>query len=439
MKRHRQCDGTTRREVLRVGALGGALGATGLNLAGFMRLAAAGQIDRNAAAQAAIFVELPGGPSHLDTFDLKPEAPAEIRGEFSAIETRTPGLKICEHLPKLAQVTDKFTVLRGVTHSLGAHQLGQKFINTGNRPNAALEYPAFGSVVCKELPTAADIPAYVSIPRASHGPGYLGVKYSSLATNEVPVARRPFNVRGITLSGGITLQEIDRRRHLLRDLDQRFAEIQSGDELLDGLDEFSRKAYQLITSQRTRDAFDVGQEAESFRSQFAEDGFSQSCLLAIRLIESGVRFVTLTLPGWDTHQENFVRLKDDLLPKLDAGLAALFQGLDAKGLLSSTAVWVTGEFGRTPKINNRSPGGGRDHYPRCMNMLLGGGPLRSGMVFGASDATAAAPLNEGIKPEDVAATFYTALGIDPHREYQSPTGRPLMIVREGNPIPDLLS
>lgn len=435
MLNHRQCNGLTRREMIRVGALG----ASGLTLGSYLQLAGAGEIQARTRATAAIFVELPGGPSHLDTFDLKPDAPSEIRGDFNPIATNVPGIQISEHLPKLAAQADKFAILRGVTHTLGAHPLGQKFINTGNRPNAALEYPAFGSVVAKELPTGADLPAYVSIPRASQGPGYLGVKYSSLATNETPKAGQPFNVRGIALGGGVTLKEIERRRNLLQDLDQRFAAIEQQDELLDGLDEFSRKAFRMLTSKQTRDAFDISQESEAFRRLFAEDSFSQSCLLAVRLIESGVRFVTLTLPGWDTHQENFERLKDDLLPRLDAGLAGLFGGLAAKGLLQSTVVMATGEFGRTPKINNRSPGGGRDHYPRCMCMLLGGGPLQAGQVVGASDSTASAPAGEGIAPEDVAATFYGALGIDHQKEYQSSTGRPLMIVRDGKILPALLS
>ena len=430
---HRQCDGLTRRDVIRVGAIG----ATGLTLGGFLQMANAGSVNSRAVSQSAIFIELPGGPSHIDTFDMKPNAPTEIRGTFNPISTAVPGIEICEHLPKLAAVTDKFTIIRGVTHTLGAHLLGQKFINSGNRPTPALEYPAFGSVAAKELTTESDLPGYVAIPRASQGAGHLGVKFSALATNEVPQSGRPFNVRGITLGGGITLSEIDRRKGLLEDLDQRFASIEKDDSLLDGLDEFAQKAYQMITSRRTREAFDVSRETPSYKSLFAEDPFSQSCLLASRLIESGVRFVTLTLGGWDTHQENFVKLKDQLLPKLDAGLSALFLGLEQKGLLASTTVYTSGEFGRTPKINSKSAGGGRDHYPRCMFMLMGGGAIRGGQVLGASDASGAAPIDEGFKPEDVAASFYQSLGIDPKKEYQTSTGRPIQIVREGEPIREL--
>ncbi len=436
MSWHRQCDGFSRRDCLRMGAIGA--GAAGLSLGNFLRISHAGAVNPAGRSQAAIFVELPGGPSHIDTFDPKPDAPSEIRGKFATIATRVAGVRFSEHLPLLAGVNDHFTVLRGVTHSLGAHPLGQKFINTGNRPTPALEYPAYGSVAATRLTTHRDLPVYVAVPKASQGPGYLGVKYAPLATNEAPRAGRPFNVRGISLGGGVTLNEIGKRKQLLDDLDQTFAAIRRDDELLDGLDEFGQKAFEMITSRRAREAFDVSRESEAFRKPFADDPFSQSCLLAIRLVEAGVRFVTLSLGGWDTHQDNFTKLKDDLLPKLDGGLSALFVGLQQKGLLESTTVFCSGEFGRTPKINTRSAEGGRDHYPRCMFMLMGGGGIRQGQVLGESDATAAGPAHEGFKPEDVAATFYHSLGIDPAAEFQTPSGRPVSVVRDGTPIPELL-
>ncbi len=432
MSIHKQCDGLSRRDALRIGALGSAL-----SLGSFLKWSHVGQVNLNAPSRNAIFVELPGGPSHIDTFDLKPKAATEFRGAFSPIKTVVPGIEICEHLPKLAQHTDKFSILRGVSHSLGAHPLGQKFLFSGSRPNPALEYPGYGSVAAHEFSAEPDIPNYVAIPRASQGPGYLGVKYSPLATNAVPVKDRPFNVRGVSLAGSLTLTEIDRRKNLLSKLDRTFASIQDNDQLLEGLDEFGQKAYQMITSKRTRTAFDVNLESAAYRDQFADDPFSQSCLLATRLIESGVRFITLNLGGWDTHQDNFTKLKDSLLPRLDAGLSALFAGLQQKGLLESTTVFVTGEFGRTPKVNERSAEGGRDHYPRCMFMLMGGGAIRGGQVIGESDATAAGPLHDAITPEDVAASFYKAIGIDPKQEYETPTGRPVMIVRDGNPLPGL--
>ncbi len=329
--------------------------------------------------------------------------------------------------------------MRGVSHSLGAHPLGQQFVFTGNRPNPSLDYPAYGSVVAKELPSPDDLPSYVAIPKSQQGPGHLGVKYASLATNSRPRAGQPFNVRGITLGNGLTLAEFERRQNLLKDLDQKFDAIKRQDDLLSGLDKFSQKAFDMISSKRAREAFDISQESPSFTSMFGEDEFSQSCLLASRLVESGVRFVTITLGGWDTHSDNFTKLSSNLLPQLDAGLAGLFNGLESKGLLNSTTVMVSGEFGRTPKINTRSAEGGRDHYPRCMFMLMGGGPVAGGQVIGESDEKAAGPKHELIKPEDVAATFYRTLGIDHRKEYDTMIGRPISIVRDGDVIEQLIT
>ncbi len=435
MSLNRQCDGITRRDAIKLGVIGS---AAGLTMSNYLRLADAGQVNPKASSQAAIFIELPGGPSHIDTFDLKPDAPSEFRGKFNPIKTNVPGIEICEHLPKMAQCADKFSILRGVSHSLGAHPLGQQFIFTGNRPNPSLDYPGYGSVVAREMPGSPDLPSYVSIPKVQQGPGHLGVKYASLQTNATPRLGQPFSVRGITLGNGISLKEMERRTSLLKDLDQTFDSIKEANDLLSGLDKFSQKAYDMITSKRARDAFDLSQEAPSFANMFGEDEFSQSCLLATRLIESGVKFITVSLGGWDTHSDNFNKLQNELLPKLDAGLAGLFNGLAAKGLLDSTTVFVSGEFGRTPKINARSADGGRDHYPRCMFMLMGGGPVRVGQVIGASDEKAAGPKNDGIKPEDAAATFYQTLGINHRKEYNTSIGRPISIVRDGNIISDLI-
>ena len=435
MARHRQCDGISRRDALRVGVLGA---AGGLTMSNYLRMADAGELNAKASANAAIFIELPGGPSHIDTFDLKPDAPSEFRGKFNPIKTNVPGIEISEHLPKLAKCADKFAIMRGVSHSLGAHPLGQQFIFTGNRPNPSLDYPAYGSVVAREMPAANDLPSFVSIPKSKTGPGHLGVKYASLQTNAVPKKGKKFNVRGISLGNGISLDEIERRQGLLKDLDTKFDAIKAKDDLLSGLDKFSQKAFDMITSKRARSAFDISKEAPSFANLFGEDDFSQSCLLASRLVESGVKFVTVSLGGWDTHNDNFGKLSTDLLPRLDAGLSGLFNGLAEKGLLETTTVYVSGEFGRTPKINAKSAEGGRDHYPRCMFMLMGGGPVKGGQVIGQSDEKAAGPKHDLIKPEDVAATFYRTLGIDHRKEYQTTIGRPISVVRDGNLLNDLI-
>lgn len=433
MPTNQTCDGVRRRDFLKVGVMGG----IGLNLASYLSLAEAGEVSGGGQAKAGIFINLNGGPTHIDTFDPKPEAPSEYRGEFKPIKTNVPGIELSEHLPKLAQQADKYVVMRGVSHTLAAHQLGTEYVNTGTRPIASLQYPAYGSIVSKELETPEDLPPFVAIPRSAQSAGYLGVKYAPLATNSSPRPGQAYSVRGISLAGGLTIDTVERRHKLLAKLDQTFAGFESDDQLLDGLDRFSHQAHAIITSKRARDAFDISQESPAFAKNFEQDDFSMSCLLAIRLIESGVRFVTITNGGWDTHQDNFARLKDSLLPKLDNGLAALFNGLHTKGMLDSTGVFVTGEFGRTPKINGR---GGRDHYPRCMTMLMAGGGVRGGQVVGESDEKATLPKDGvGIKPDDAAASFFYNLGIDHTKEYHTNTGRPITIVRDGQVIRQLFS
>jgi hypothetical protein len=431
---NRTCDGIKRRDMLRSGVL--SLG--GLTLANYTRLAGADAL-KNGKAERAIFIELPGGPSHLDTFDMKPDAAAEIRGSFNPIATNVPGIQISEHLPKLAKVADKFAILRGVSHTRAAHRIGREYINTGSKPVPALEYPSYGSVLAKERPSDQTLPSHVAIPRSSQGAGFLGIRYAALETNSSPQFGSPYSVRGISLSDGIGVDEVRRRQSLLKKLDRRFAGLEQNDQLLEGLDQYGEQAHSMITSPRAREAFDIGKEDQSFAQQFGEDSFGQSCLLALRLVESGVRFASVQLGGWDTHIDNFTKLKTNNLPKLDAGLSGLLIGLEQRGLLESTAVLVTGEFGRTPKINDRSAEGGRDHYPRCMFMLMAGGGVRGGQVIGESDDTAAGPRHEGFSPDDVAASFYYNLGIDPALEYDSDTGRPITLVRDGSVIDELFS
>jgi uncharacterized protein (DUF1501 family) len=432
---HKTCDGTTRRDFLKVGALG--LG--GLTMAQYLQMAEAGQI-RPGGCKAGIFINLPGGPTHLDTFDMKPDAPTEYRGLFNPIKTNVSGVEFCEHMPKLAKCADKFAILRGVSHTLGAHALGQEYVNTGNRPLPALEYPGYGAVVAKEFPAPQDLPPFVAIPNSNQKPGFLGVKYAALNTGATPRAGQPFSVRGIALGNGLKVSDVEKRQSLLKDLDGTFKGFEKNNQLLDGMDKFNQQAYAMITSKKARLAFDISKESPEFAKPFGTDGFGTSCLLALRLVASGVPFVTVSLGGWDTHAQNFPRLKDRLLPTLDTGLSALFTGLAQRGLLESTAVYVTGEFGRTPKINQRSDPGGRDHYPRCMFMLMAGGKVKGGQVVGKSDDKATLPADgEGMSPDDVAATFYHNLGIDHTKEYHSTTGRPITIVRNGNPVKKLFS
>ena len=429
----RTCDGVGRRDFLRAGVAGGA----GLSLASYAQMAQAGTLKNNAKAKAAIFINLNGGPSHMDTFDLKPDAPEEYRGEFSPIQSNIPGIYISEHLPKLAASMDKFTLLRGVTHSVAAHQLGTEYVNTGNRPLPSLEFPGYGAVISKELSGPPELPKFVAIPKSAQRPGYLGVRYAAMDTTATPKIGTPFRVRGMSLGNGVTIEEVEKRQNLLTALDRTFGEFEKDNQLLDGLDQFGQQAHTMITSTAARDAFDISKESPAFAEPFGNSGFGSSCLLALRLVEAGVRFVTVTNGGWDTHRDNWNVLKTRQLPALDEAISGLFNGLAERGLLDSTVVYVTGEFGRTPKINNERIG--RDHYPRNMFMLMAGGGVKGGQVLGESDATGSMPLNDGFSPDDVAASFYHALGIDHTSEYHTSTGRPVMIVRDGNVIPELFA
>jgi hypothetical protein len=348
-----------------------------------------------------------------------------------------PGIEICEHLPKLARCADKFALLRGVSHTLAAHDLGTKYLTSGNRPLPSLEFPGYGAVVMKELAGDPDLPNFVAVPNSPQGGGYLGPAYGPLRTGKTPKLGERFSIRGLDLEKGVTIDDVRRRQDLLAKFDRAFTDAASRDPLVGGLDEFNARSYAMLTSEKSRQAFDLAKENPSINRLFGDDGFSASCLLATRLVEAGVRFVTVSLGGWDTHADNFTQLKTKLLPPLDAGLSGLLGALDAKGLLDSTSVFVTGEFGRTPKINDRSAEGGRDHYPRAMFCLLAGGGMQGGQVIGASDATAAGPKADAITPDDVATSFYKSLGIDATKEYHTSSGRPVMIVRNGTPIKEL--
>ena len=431
MSSHRYCDGIRRRDLLRSGVLGTA----GFALADYLRLAEAGEV-RSEKATAAIFINLAGGPSHLDSFDMKPEAPVEYRGEFQPISTKVPGVALCEHLPKLAGCADKFALLRGVSHSLTEHQMGTTYLNTGNRPLPSLEFPGYGAVVTKELSSPPDLPPFVAIPKTPQKGGILGVEHAPFNTQSTPRAGQPFSVRGFSLGRGITVERIERRRHLLTDLDSSFGIEDRDGDLLRGIDRFSQRAHDILTSPRASRAFDISREAASIAKLFPHDPFAQSCLLAVRLIEAGVRFVSVDHGGWDTHENNFHTLKTKLLPQLDGGLAGLLTALELKGLLRTTTVFMTGEFGRTPKINPQRVG--RDHHPRAMFVVLAGGGINGGQVIGASDGKGEGPADgAGISPDDVAASFYHSLGIDAAKEYHTPTGRPVAIARNGTVVRQL--
>ena len=418
------CGGITRRDFLKASTLSG----VGLGM---------GKVNgsTHARAKSAIYIRLAGGPSHMDTFDMKPNAPASHRGEFSEISTNIPGIRISEHLPKLAKCTDKYAIVRGVSHTLSAHRLGSEYLMTGNRPLSALKHPTFGAVVLRELSAPKDIPASVAISNSTNAStSFLGLEYGPFETGKIPMIGCPVNIRRLSLSKGPTSADIDRRHNLIKRYYAALGSFEKQDKVLIGMDEFSQKAYDIMGSTRASDAFDITQEPSSISRLFGDKAFSQNCLLASRLVESGVRLVTVQFGGWDTHRDNFSHLKENSLPNFDDGLSGLLRALESKSLLESTVVFVSGEFGRTPKINQR---GGRDHYPQAMFCVFAGGGIQGGQVIGASDSKGEAPLDRVISPDDVAATFYHALGIDHTKEYHMPTGRPVMIVRHGKLIPEL--
>lgn len=410
-------------------------GLAGLSLGNCLRLAEAGD-GLSTKGKSAIVINLGGGPTHLDTFDLKPEAPVEYRGEFDPIDTNVAGIQVSEHLPKLATCADKFAILRGVSHAIAGHELATSYLSTGSRPVPSLIYPGYGAVVSKELAGSAELPHFVAIPETPQKPGYLGVRYAPLKTNATPKAGIPFSVRGIALEDGQTIEQFQKRQKLLTQLDTTFAGQATNSKLLDGLDKFDQQAFDMISSPHAREAFDVSLEQPGIAQPFGETKFGMSCLLAMRLIAAGVRFTTINFGGWDTHGNNFKSCQENLLPQLDAGLSALLNALAARGLLDSTTIFVTGEFGRTPKINDKA---GRDHWPRAMFLLLAGNGIKGGQVVGSSDANGMGPANEIITPDQAAASFYHSLGIDHRKEYHTSSGRPVMIVREGSVIPGLFS
>jgi hypothetical protein len=421
----------TRRDALRVGTLG----ALGLSLADYLRLAEASPLKPK--AEACIFLHLAGGPSHLDTFDMKPKAPAEEQGEFERIQTSMPELQVCEHLPKMAKVVDRFVLIRGVSHSAGAHPQANQYLYSGNRPSPAIIYPAHGSVLKKERPSDPDLPSYVAVPGGDMTPGFLGIAYAPLNTTAVPKKGRPFEMRGLALEEGTSLEKVRSREKLLVDLDTTFRETDPGSELLTAMDRFGQKAQEMILSPRAREAFDVGRESQAMIDLFEADDLSQSMLLALRLVEHGVRFVTVTHSGWDTHLDNFINLKGKLLPAFDAAMSSLVEAMQQKGLSNRVLVVASGEMGRTPTINKNA---GRDHWPRAMWTLMTGGGVKTGQLIGGTDEKGHGPdSGTDITPDDLAASLYHALGIDHRHEYYTATGRPVILVPEGRVIEGLFA
>jgi hypothetical protein len=435
------CEGFHRRDFLRFG-IGGAFGLT---LPQLLRLEAQsaplteGKPRRK--ANAVIQLWLGGGPSHLDMWDVKADAPEGIRGEFKSIPTKADGVRVCEHLPKSAQAADKMSIVRSLYHSIPAHGPATVFMTTGNKPTPAVQYPSLGSLAARLLPAEKGVPAYVSFGEVRGGTagvgGYLGTAYNPFIVEGAPGGKNgSLRVRGIQLPTGFTLDELEDRDKLLRGFDETFKAQDRSADLVEGHDAFHRQALEILRSDKTKKAFDLAQEKASLRERYGATPFGQGSLAARRLVEAGVRFVTISLGGWDTHGKNFEALSKRLLPVVDQTLSALVEDLNASGLLEQTVVYLAGEFGRTPKINKNA---GRDHWARSMAVVLAGGGFRRGYAHGTTDVQGMAPASEPCTPDDLSATLFHCLGLDPHQDLTTTTGRPIQLFREGRVVEKLLS
>jgi hypothetical protein len=427
-----------RRDALRVGGLT----ALGLTLPDLCRLRASGA-SPPPRAKSCILLWLDGGPSHLETFDLKPDAPSEVRGPFRPTDTNVPGVRVCELMANTARVMDKVAVVRSVTSPLGEHGLANHYLMTGYKPSPVLDYPSYGAVLSHTRGGSPTLPAYVAVPdaKATAGAGFLGAAHRPFAVGSDP-ARPDFRVRDLDFYPGVTTERVERRREFVTQLDRFQQEAEAEPPTADpGFEQ----AYRLVTSPEAKRAFDLSRESTATRARYGPRTFGQSCLLARRLVERGVGFVTVNFPGWDTHANLVVQLKEGyagaregvgLIPTFDRGFAALVNDLADRGLLDETLVVAMGEFGRTPKLNTQ---GGRDHWPRVFSVALAGGGVKGGQVVGASDRVGESPSDRPVTPADLARTIYTLLGIDPDRELQTADGRPVQINQGGQVVRELLS
>ena len=430
-----------RREFMRVGWLGG----VGLSLGQYLNLKAqAEQSQIPAKAKSVIHIYLQGGFAHMDSFDPKPDAPAEYRGILSPIPTSIPGTYFSSHMPYSAKIADKITVVRSMTHTEVDHSRGEHSMFTGYRPSPALVYPSMGSVVADQLGVRKAMPAYVCVPNQGSqflGSGYLSNSCGPFALGTDP-ARSNFTVRDLSLAKGIDQERFQRRKDLKNLVDDHFRS-QLQDDAVTTMDSLYQRAYDLLSSSEARGAFSLKGESDETKELYGmkphgpvlRPSAGARFLIARRLVEAGARFVTVTYGAWDTHAFHY-RSIEPQLPDFDRAFAGLISDLDQRGILDSTLVMVTSEFGRTPKIN---AGGGRDHWPRVFSIVMAGGGVRRGYIHGASDALAAEPADAPLSVEDYVTTVYHLLGIDASSSLMSPGDRPQPIVLNGTVARDLLA
>ncbi|HCS51171.1 DUF1501 domain-containing protein [Rubinisphaera sp.] len=440
---NRNCQGISRRDCLQLGVKT----ALGIGFADLLKLqlqAADSPKGLKAKAKSCILVWLDGGPTHYETFDPKPEAPVEIRGEYHTIDTKVPGVQFSEHLKKLAGISDKFSVIRSIRHNQGNHGAGNHYMMTGAPPRIPVGcgafvsfHPSLGSATAHARGHQNGLPSYFSMPSMtrSGGPSFLGAQYAPFVVPSDPNSKS-FRVRDVALPAGLDDLRFGNRQDLRNLVDQlpRYAEKSVGDPAL-ALDEFYSQSYDLMSSAAAQQAFDIGLEDESVRSRYGRHSFGQRALLARRLVEAGVPFVTLNEGGWDHHRDLFKTCKTRL-PTLDATIATLIEDLEERGLLEETLVVVLGEFGRTPKINKD---GGRDHWSNAMSVLMAGAGTPGGTVVGATDRQGYSASERVLSPENFVSTVYSKLGIDPNQILYTPLGRPTHLVSDAESISELMT
>ena len=419
-----------RRQLLQAGAV------FGMGYADILRARSRFDDDFPARANAVIHVHLPGGLAHQDSFDPKPYAPMSYRGQTRAIDTNVPGIQFSQHMRQMAKVADKLTVIRSFSHNEADHDRGTHNMLTGYRPSPAVIFPSMGSITAHELGPQRDLPPYVCVPGVAStfaGSGYLSSSFAPFGLGADPASDN-FQVGDLEAPSDVNAERFARRRALLDRVNADFSESQCSDELI-AMDSFYERAYDLLGSQSAKEAFKIEQETDKLRDRYGRNQAGQRMLLGRRLVEAGVRYVTISIGGWDHHEGIHKGLKKDL-PQVDQAFARLLIDLDERGLLDSTLVLLTSEFGRTPKIN---PKGGRDHWPGCFSVVMAGGGVKRGYVHGRSDATASAPEEKRVGPEDFARTLFMLTGIQPDKELMSPGDRPLSIQENGNLIRDILA
>lgn len=430
----------------------GILGTAGLSLGELLRHEARAN-SPSSSRPSVIILWMRGGPSHIDMWDPKPDAPVEYRGEFGTIHSNVPGVLLSDMIPRCARIMNKWSIVRSLHHHDAGHSTGDQICftgyNSGPNPDQNI-HPSCGSIVSRQLGhLTPELPAYVMIPRLLPGANsaYLGVSHKPFETQADPAANAPFRVPNFTLPSGVTLEQVGDRRGLLTSFDSLRRDLDNSGQL-QALDRYNQQAWDILSSARARDAFDLDSEPRRLRERYGfqpafDPGAANRCgapnwaqrmLLARRLVEAGVRLVTVDLRWWDTHVLGFDSLRRGFLPRWDQAYPALIEDLESRGLLESTLVVAWGEFGRTPRVNNDA---GRDHYPNVFSAALAGGPVRGGIVVGESDSKGAFPKTNPKTPQDVLATLYRHLGIDTSVSYHDNTGRPHPVLPSGRPIDEL--